>query len=245
MIAKSVPHRCGALSAFALLQPRDNLRALIGFTGVVAALTLAGGFWWRFLSRRRNLPCPAWLGWILENPYITAVAGSETLLDRADVRPGMRLLDVGAGTGRLTLPAADRVGSLGEVIALDVQPAMTSRIRERSTARGLVNVLTVTGRVEEANTVAAITSKPFDRALLVAVLGEIPNRETALGALYTTLGPGGLLSVTEVLPDPHYQTRSTVRALAEGAGFHYERTFGTPLAFTMNFRKPKSWPWLE
>ena len=56
-------------------------------------------------------------------------------------------------------------------------------------------------------------------------------------ALYAALRCGGLLSVTEMIPDPHYQSRSTVRWLAQSAGFTYERSFGTWIAYTMNFRK--------
>lgn len=40
-----------------------------------------------------------------------------------------------------------------------------------------------------------------------------------------------------MIPDPHYQSRSTVRRLAESAGFTHERWFGSWVAYTMNFHK--------
>ena len=207
--------------------------ALVSFLAVCLVI---GALCWRVLSRRRRLPCPAWLGWILANPYMNAVAGSATLLDRAGVEPGMRVLDAGSGPGRLTIPAAARVGPRGEVIALDLQDEMLDRVRRRVAEHGLANVRTILCDVE------SFADSPdagrIDRAILVAVLGEIPDREGAMRALYAALAPGGLLSVTEVIPDPHFQTRSTVRRLAEGAGFRLERTYGMALAFTMNLRKP-------
>lgn len=65
----------------------------------------------------------------------------------------------------------------------------------------------------------------FDRAWLVTVLGEVPAREAALREVYKALKLGGVLSIAEVIPDPHYQNQSTVRRLAEGAGFRFDRLY--------------------
>ena len=202
---------------------------------VIVAGLVVGAIGWRVASRRRQLPCPSWLGWLLSNPYTSAVAGSAVVLDRLDLSPGMRVLDAGSGPGRLTIPAAERVGPTGEVVALDMQEAMLRRVRMAAAERGLTNVRTVEGTIEDGLTAAL---GDFDRALLVTVLGEVPDRTGAMRALHAALRPGALLSVTEMLPDPHYQSRHTVRRLAETAGFVFDRTYGTWLAFTMNFKKP-------
>jgi ubiquinone/menaquinone biosynthesis C-methylase UbiE len=199
----------------------------IGVTaGAVAGL--------RFYSRRQSTPCPPWLDWLLENPYVNLVAGDDTILDRVEVAPGMRVLDVGCGPGRLAVPAAQRVGPSGEVVALDIQEEMLRRTRIRAAQAGLKNVHTLHAAAGEGQT----PERTFDRAWLVTVLGEIPNREAALAEVFAALKPGGLLSVTELIPDPHYQSRSTVRRLAAGAGFVEQAAFGNWLAFTLNFIKP-------
>ena len=159
------------------------------------------------------------------------------LLDRAGVTAGMRVLDAGCGPGRLTIPAAERVGADGEVVAVDVQEGMLAAVRRNVADRGFTNVRTVLGGIESVSTTGGVNAGTFDRALLVAVLGEVPDRQAALRALLTALKPGGILSVTEVIPDPHYQTRDTVRRLAEDAGFELADSYGTPLAFTLNLRK--------
>lgn len=70
------------------------------------------------------------------------------------------------------------------------------------------------------------------------VLGEIPDRAQAPQELFNALKPAGTLSVTEMLPDPHYQTRATLRRLAEGAGFQSGRSFENGLGFTLHLIKP-------
>ena len=192
---------------------------------------------WRAAARVRPLPCPSWLGWTLDNSYTRAVAGAAAVLDRLALAPGMRVLDAGCGPGRLTIPAAERVGPTGEVVALDAQDAMLARVRAVAAARGLTNVRTLRSEITVVGP-GALATGYFDRAFLVAVLGEVPDRAAAMRALYETLCPGGMLAVTEVLPDPHYQSRRTVRRLGEGSGLRLEQTAGTPFGFTMVFRKP-------
>ncbi len=200
--------------------------AIAAVTVLAASVAL-----FRVVSRYYPTACPAWATVVLENPYMKAVAGSAVLLDRARVEPGMEVLDVGCGPGRLTLPAAERVGQMGRVVALDLQPAMIRKLRARMTAKGLTNIRALVGGVGEGH----IAHKAFDRVLLVGVLGEIVDQSAALGEIREALKPDALVSITEVLPDPHYQSRRRVRRLAEAAGLELVGTYGHWYAFTMNF----------
>ena len=199
---------------------------LVGLTGLV--------FGWRVLTRRHAIPCPPELIWLLENRAMERVAGSALLLERAGIVPGMHVLDAGCGPGRLTIPLAERVGERGSVLAVDLQEGMLSRLKARLEARGITNVRTLQAALGSG----ALPAGAFDRALLVTVLGEIPGRVNALREIQHSLRPGGILSVTEVFPDPHYQSRSTVRRLAEQAGFAVRETSGNWRAFTINLSGP-------
>jgi ubiquinone/menaquinone biosynthesis C-methylase UbiE len=210
------------------------MKRIIQLVGLVVLGIIIGGLVWRQASRRRALPCPAWLSWLLENPLLDAAAGAQRTFERAGVAPGQRVLDAGCGPGRLTLPAARRVAPGGMVVAFDMQPAMLERLRAHLAAAGVTNVQPVLGRLGED----ALEREAFDRALLVTVLGEIPDRAAALRDLYAALKPGGVLSVTELLPDPHFQSRGTVRRLGTQAGFRVAAVYGSPFRFTMNLVKP-------
>ena len=47
---------------------------------------------------------------------------ASTLVERADIRPGDFLLDVGCGTGTSLFPAAERTGPRGYAVGIDICP---------------------------------------------------------------------------------------------------------------------------
>ena len=203
--------------------------------GLVGFIVLAG-FTWRFASRRYSLPCPVWLRWLVEldNPF-TETNRAEVIVQHLDLQPGMTVLDIGCGPGRLTIPAARQVGPQGEVVAMDLQPGMLRRAQERAQAANLNNIRFLQAGVGDGK----LEVSQADRALLITVLGEIPNREAALREIFDALKPGGLLSVTEIIFDPHFQRRDTVVRLASAVGFREKVFFGNRIAFTLNFEKPQ------
>ena len=197
--------------------------------GVLAIIVVVCAVW-----RWAAWPCPSWLVPLLENPYFQTVAGARLLLDRAGVGPGMTVLDAGCGPGRVTLPAAERVGPSGRVVAVDVQRRMLDRLGGRLDESGMSNV--EIGHIALGE--GELGAGPFDVALMVTVLGEIPDQEAAVAEIFQALRPGGVLSVTEVLPDPHYQSVARVRALGAAAGFEVGRIHRGRVAFTQNLVKP-------
>jgi ubiquinone/menaquinone biosynthesis C-methylase UbiE len=192
------------------------------------------GLTWRLFSRRKELPCPSWLGWMVEmdNPF-TKVNRARTIVGLLEAKPGMKVLDAGCGPGRLTLPLAQAVGPQGEITAVDIQDEMLNRVREKIEAADLQNVRCLqaalgTGKLPQAY---------FDQAVLVTVLGEIPDQLTALREIHAALKPEGILSITEVIFDPHFERRETVLRLAQAAGFKEKYFFGRQLAYTMHLGK--------
>ncbi|MGD1994195.1 MAG: methyltransferase domain-containing protein [Anaerolineae bacterium] len=208
------------------------LYVALGLVGLAALVNLI----WRILSRRRELPCPSWLGWMVEldNP-LTRVNRAQFIVDHLGLEPGMKVLDAGCGPGRVTLPLAEAVGPQGEVVALDVQDKMLARVCAKAEASDLANIRCLQAGLGQGD----LPLDSFDRAVLVSVLGEIPNQMAALTEIYDVLKPGGILSITEVIFDPHFQRRKNVRRLAQAAGFTEKAFLGKRLAYTMRVEKPK------
>lgn len=205
-------------------------------------LAVAGAFVvifvaWRWSSRRHSLPCPVWLRWFVEldNPFAKTNRAA-VIVKNLDLKPGMWVLDVGCGPGRVTVPAAQVVGETGRVVALDIQSGMLARAQEKAKQQGLTNIDFVCADIGEEK----LEKEKFDRVLLVTVLGEIPDRERAMRRIFSVLKPGGILSVTELIFDPHFQRRATVIRFATAAGFELCECYGNRFAFTLKFKKPRA-----
>ena len=199
---------------------------------VLFALTF---FIWRLASRHQSLPCPVWLRWLVEldNPF-TKTNRAAVIASHLELQPGMTVLDAGCGPGRLAVPVAQLVGKAGKVVAVDIQPGMLKRAVQKARNANVTNIEFVQAGLGEGK----LEANRFDRALLVTVLGEVPDREAALKEIYAALKPGGILSVTEIIFDPHFQGRNTVTRIAEAAGFRVQAFFGNRLAYTLNLEKP-------
>src|SRR6266850_2472283 len=61
-------------------------------------------------------------------------------MQRAEIRPGERALDVGCGCGQTTLELAQRVGASGSVLGIDISQPMLTRARERQQELGIKNL---------------------------------------------------------------------------------------------------------
>jgi ubiquinone/menaquinone biosynthesis C-methylase UbiE len=175
-----------------------------------------------------------WLRWLVEldNPF-TKTNQAVFIIEHLDIEPGMDILDVGCGPGRLAIPAAMQVGKDGRVVAMDIQPGMLSRAQKKAEVADLSNIEYLQAGAGEGK----LGREQFDRALLVTVLGEIPEREAALREIFEALKPKGVLSVTETMFDPHYQGRRSVIQLAEAVGFRERAFFGNRLAYTLQLEK--------
>lgn len=111
----------------------------------------------------------------------------ELLWRRVGLKRGDTVVDVGAGTGYYSFPAAARVGPDGRVFAVDTSPELVDLVRERAADRALSNVVSVLStriRIPIEDAVA-------DVAILANVLHGIPPK--TVDEAVRLLRPGGLL----------------------------------------------------
>ncbi|MGE5270921.1 MAG: class I SAM-dependent methyltransferase [Thiohalocapsa sp.] len=112
------------------------------------------------LRRTWETAAPGWAHW--EERFSAGLSqATEELLDMAEVRPGMRVLDVACGAGSQTLRAALRVGPTGQVLATDIAATMLAHLRENAERAGLSNIETVECAAEELDPGLG----PFDAAI--------------------------------------------------------------------------------
>jgi len=151
----------------------------------------------------------------------------ERALDLIDLRPGMTVADVGAGSGYMTMRLARRVGPTGRVVANDLQPAMLEIVRRKGAQGGLSNIETVQG----TETDARLPEGAIDLVLMVDVYHEMWQPQAMLRSLRLALKPGGRLILVEYrkedptipIADTHRMSVADVRTEVEAEGFRFDR----------------------
>jgi ubiquinone/menaquinone biosynthesis C-methylase UbiE len=194
---------------------------------VVAAAVVGGvALWWR----KNPSACPYSQRFWVEAPHplITRARLAEIL----ELEPGERVLEVGPGTGYYTPGLAERVGPEGSVELLDIQQEMLDHTIRTVRERGLWNVDATQADARDL----PYEDDSFDAAVLITVLGEIPDPDAALGELARVLRPGGRLVVGELLGDPHYVTLGSLQRRAEAAGLTFQRRVGPKVGYFARFR---------
>lgn len=113
----------------------------------------------------------------------TVAAATEKMFEAARLRPGMRVLDVAAGTGDQSLLAAQIVGPAGSVLAADISPSMLAVAEESAREAGLSNVET---KVADASRME-LPDAHFDAAICRFGLMFLPDVHAALLRMYAAL----------------------------------------------------------
>jgi len=188
----------------------------------------------RVARRWLKFPTPAFMTLIMDNPVRRRlIQNPETVADRMGLKPGMTVVEVGPGKGSYTFAVARRVAP-GTVYACDIQPAVVEGLRARAASEGVANV---DSRVEDAYDFS-FGDGSVDRVLMIACLPEIPEPVRVLRECRRILRPGGLICLSELLPDPDYPLRSTERKWAAEAGLEFDEEFGNFFVYQLHFKKP-------
>lgn len=108
------------------------------------------------------------------------------------LRPGERVLDVCCGTGGSALPAAERVGSEGQVIAADLAERLVALGAAKAEERGLENIEFRVGDMLDLG----YPDASFDAVVCVFGIFFVPDMAAALKELWRMVRPGGRLAIT-------------------------------------------------
>ena len=115
-------------------------------------------------------------------------ATTHAYLRAAGIASGMRVLDVGCGTGPVAFHAVDLVGPTGEVVGVDLAPAAVTTASDAAAARGLEHV-----SFREGNPVEMTFEQPFDAVVGRYVLMFQDDAAHMLRQLAKHVHPGGIV----------------------------------------------------
>jgi SAM-dependent methyltransferase len=122
------------------------------------------------------------------------VAARNRYLDLLALRPGQAALDVGAGTGRVAIEMARRVGRGGRVVALDPSAPLGAYAREAAARSGVGDILEWrTGHAENL----PLPDGAFDRSFCRWLLLHVAAAEAVIRDMRRVTRPGGRLMCVE------------------------------------------------
>lgn len=127
------------------------------------------------------------------------------LLLQAGLAPGMRVLDIGCGTGDVSLLAAELAGPSGAVVGIDRSAEAVATARARAEALGLRNVA-----FREAEAEVFDVPAPFDLAVGRYVLIHQADPAALVRAAAACVRPGGTVAFHEIVLHGESQTRPPV-----------------------------------
>lgn len=184
-------------------------------------------------------------GW-LDRPEREKEEEPAKLLAALDLKPGMVVADVGAGSGFHAVRMARLVGDAGKVLAVDVQPEMLKLIEARARRERVANVVPVRGTEKDPK----LPAGGVDLILLVDVYHEFRWPYEMTERLIAALKPGGRLVLVEFrAEDPavpikavhKMSERQVIRELGQFPAVRHTRTVGTlPWQHVIVFTKTPS-----
>jgi len=113
------------------------------------------------------------------------------VIEALQLRPGLKVADIGAGTGYFTMRLA-KSPAAPTVFAVDIEKGMVAHIQQRAMHDGLKNIVGVVAATDRAN-----LPEPVDLVLIVDTYHHIPNRVAYFAALKASMRPGGRLAIID------------------------------------------------
>jgi ubiquinone/menaquinone biosynthesis C-methylase UbiE len=115
------------------------------------------------------------------------------ILDAVGIKPGMRVADVGAGTGLFTVLFSEAVGDEGWVYAVDIAPNFIEHIAQRAKEAGIANITPVLCSDQSIN----LPPESIDIAYVCDTYHHFEHPTDTVASIYRALKPGGKLIVVD------------------------------------------------
>jgi len=177
----------------------------------------------------------------LERPTREQEERTDLLLAQLDLKSGMTVADIGAGSGYLSRRMAPRV-SPGKVYAVDVQPQMVELLTKLAREPGLGNLVPVQGASRDTG----LPPASVDLAIMVDVYHELEFPYEVMQSVLSALKPGGRMIFVEYRgEDPsvpikalHKMSEAQLRREMQGLPLEWQRTSEVlPIQHIIVFRR--------
>ena len=143
-------------------------------------------------AHQDNTPGTEWIR-RLERPERIPGLRLDDVIRSLQLRPGMVIADIGAGTGAFTIPFAKAVAPSGRAIAVDIWPELLTYISDKARSAGVTTLDTVLAACDNPR----LPPASVDVVFFHDVFHNLNDRESYLRALAPALKPGGRIAIIE------------------------------------------------
>jgi ubiquinone/menaquinone biosynthesis C-methylase UbiE len=129
---------------------------------------------------------------IMESRFRYKFFGPTKILQGAGIHPGMKVLEVGCGTGFFTTTAGQMLGDQGQLIAMDMLPISVETVAKKVQIANLNNVRVIKG--DALNT--QLEKESLDEIIIFGVIpAPMLPMEKLMTEMHRILKPGGVMAV--------------------------------------------------
>lgn len=148
---------------------------------------------------------------------------------RLGLTEGMKVVDLGSGSGFYSIEAIKKVGTTGRVYAVDVQKDLLERLRSVASSQGIRNIEVIWGNIEKIGG-TKLRELIADRVIASNILFQIEKPDEFCLEIKRILKPGGKVMVIDwssisTLSPKTVFPEMKAQALFEKNGFKFETSF--------------------
>lgn len=177
-----------------------------------------------------NTTFQEWVG-VFENDEREVYNKRHAVVKALQLKPGLDVADIGAGTGFYSLLFAKKVGPTGKVFAVDITKDFLTNINRLAKEQNLKNIHTVLSNQKDT----LLAPRSIDLAFICATYHHFEYPKTTLASIHRALRPGGKLVIIDFRKKPGVSSgwvmshvRSDKHAVIreiEHSGFRFESEF--------------------
>jgi ubiquinone/menaquinone biosynthesis C-methylase UbiE len=127
----------------------------------------------------------------LDRQAATLADATRTILTLGGIAQGMRVLDIGTGTGEVAILAGDLVGPAGQVLGVDRSAAAIDYATSKVAERGITNIRFAPSDLTDEDLAKVLADEEFDAIVGRLVLAYQPSPEAVVRSLTRHLRRGG------------------------------------------------------
>jgi len=131
----------------------------------------------------------------LENADRVAALQVDRVIATLGVSAGMRIADLGAGSGVFTIPLGRAAGATGKVFAIDIDAGLLAIVTEKAKAAGLANILPII-----AGPMDPKVPEPVDLIFICDTMHHLPSQAEYVRQFGRLLKPGGRVAIIDFAP---------------------------------------------